>query len=68
MIQFTHTDQGSLMRITGTYAESPSFGLYTLIKGVSDLVDRCGDGFVAAPPIVRALPKRLRESTGFGDL
>lgn len=80
-MEFKHTDRGTLMRITGVYAERGQLGIYTLIKAVSDLADRlveCGGvGSHSMGPSVkgsipepkrREMPRRLRETTGHGEL
>jgi hypothetical protein len=76
------TDQGedgSSMRITGIYKQRPQFGIYTVAKALAVLVERAAasgtsgnfaTGPTCEPPSTpsRRLPKRLRESTGFGEL
>ena len=80
MITFTDTDQGSMMSITGTYADRLQSAAFAMIQGLADLADRIAEGGAAgtispAPhkgaspmPRHRDTPRRLRESTGHGEL
>lgn len=72
----------SEMKITGVFERRLQFGAFTLIKALSELVDKMADngtvGHTSVGPIHEPLPgrpearrgqpKRLRESTGFGGL
>jgi hypothetical protein len=80
VIQFTHTDQGSLMSITGSYADRLQTAAYAMIKGLSDVIERLAESgavgdFSIGPvkgsipdPRQRKIPRRLRETTGHGEL
>jgi hypothetical protein len=80
MITFTDTDRGSMMSITGTYADRLQSAAFAMIKGLADIADRIAESgdtgsFSSAPvrgmihmPQQREMPMRLRESTGFGEL
>jgi murein endopeptidase len=80
MIQFVSTDQGDAMSITGTYASRLQSAAFAMIKGLNDIADRIaesgGAGSYSSAPIKGAIPmpqqretpRRLRESTGFGEL
>lgn len=80
VIQFTHTDQGSLMSITGSYADRLQTAAYAMIKGLNDIVEKLAESgavgsFSIGPvkgsipdPSQRKTPRRLRETTGFGEL
>lgn len=80
VITFTDTDQGSMMSITGTYADRLQSAAFAMIKGLADIADRIaesgGAGSYSSGPVKgvipipqqRETPRRLRESTGFGEL
>jgi hypothetical protein len=79
---FTIDGDESEMKITGVYEERLQLGVYTIVQGLKAMVDRLAAsgevGHYSAGPIdeplpfptkpPRGLPKRLRESTGFGEL
>jgi len=69
----------SSMQVTGVYEQRLQFGVFTMVKALNAMVEHLaasGDvGHYSAGPIseplpipTRRLPKRLRESTGFGEL
>jgi hypothetical protein len=82
VIQFVSTSQGDAFSITGSYASRLQSAAFAMIKGLNDIADRIAESGNAGsflsgplikepiqePPRPRETPRRLRETTGFGEL
>lgn len=80
IIHVIKTDEGTSFGVNGEYSENLRFAGYAMIKGLNVIADKVAEngssGYTTAGPIREAwpsprqqgLPKRLRETTGWGDL